>query len=253
MTSLSSWQVITCQVISRGARGQGDKSTCQVNLTNHHISTSVGPWGKAVFICLEVSVNLVLKFQGTCFPRRMDPPKLLNLVRKSKNSQICGGGFLFNQRQSYQTWLAFRWVQPVICRQEQVKRTGRGCRAIFPRIDRDLALVLPLWLPLSLHPDPRFPTTNRGSSIGGGTHLPCVWWGVLWCAWKCGRSLLHIKGEHFCARQLNVVPIRAAAPVVSVFSARFCRSRLLRRSPASVHHGRWQRWTPDSSQWDWDM
>ena len=50
----------------------------------------------------------------------------------------------------------------------------------------------------------------------------------------------------FRIRQLNVVPIRATAPVVSLFSARFCRSRLLRRSPASVHHGRWQRWTPDS-------
>jgi len=28
----STWQVITCQVIWRGARGQGDKSTCRVNL-----------------------------------------------------------------------------------------------------------------------------------------------------------------------------------------------------------------------------
>jgi len=30
----STWQVITCQVIWRGARGRGDKSTCQVNLSS---------------------------------------------------------------------------------------------------------------------------------------------------------------------------------------------------------------------------
>ena len=30
----STWQVITCQVIWRGVRGQGDKSTCQVNLSS---------------------------------------------------------------------------------------------------------------------------------------------------------------------------------------------------------------------------
>ena len=30
----STWQVITCQVNWRGARGQGDKSKCQVNLSS---------------------------------------------------------------------------------------------------------------------------------------------------------------------------------------------------------------------------
>jgi len=30
----TTWQVITCQVIWRGVRGQGDKSTCQVNLSS---------------------------------------------------------------------------------------------------------------------------------------------------------------------------------------------------------------------------
>ena len=42
-----------------------------------------------------------------------------------------------------------------------------------------LALVLPLFSPLSLHPGPRFPVTNRRPSICDGAHLPCVWWNGL--------------------------------------------------------------------------
>ena len=86
---------------------------------------------------------------------------------------------LHNPRQSYQAWLAVRQFHAAIRRQEQVKRTGRGCRAIFPRIDQGLALVLPLCSPLSLHPGPRFPVTHRGPSICDGAHLPCVWWNGL--------------------------------------------------------------------------
>ena len=81
-------------------------------------------------------------------------------------------------------------------------------------------------------PRPLGPTSNRGPSIRRGVHLLR--------AGKFGRSLLRIQGKHFRARQLKVVSIGAVAPVMDAFLARLCCSRLLRRSPASVHHGRRQ-------------
>ena len=59
----------------------------------------------------------------------------------------------------------YLYIYVYVSRQEQVKRAGRGCRAIFSRIDRGLALVLALCSPLSLHPGPSFPNSNRGPSI----------------------------------------------------------------------------------------
>jgi len=42
---------------------------------------------------------------------------------------------------------------------------GKRVQGHFSRIDRGLALVLPLYPPLLLHPGPSFPNSNRGPSI----------------------------------------------------------------------------------------
>ena len=54
-----------------------------------------------MYIYIHMYIHIYIDMYSTEIPgdvlfHRMDPPNLLNLVRKSKISQICGGGFLFN-------------------------------------------------------------------------------------------------------------------------------------------------------------
>ena len=91
--------------------------------------------GKAVFICLVGSVNLVQKFQGTCFSRRMDPQNLLNLVHKSKKFTDLRRRIPARPTTNCQAWLAFRRFQAAVRELQPFHSGRRGRRAIFPGID----------------------------------------------------------------------------------------------------------------------
>ena len=114
--------------------------------------------------CLIGPVNLVRKLQGTCLFRRMDLPNLLNLVRKSKKFTNLWRRILARPTSNYQAWLAFRRFQAAFGQLQPFHRERRGCSTIFPGIDRGLALLLPLCVPLSLHPVAIFPERDSAAA-----------------------------------------------------------------------------------------